>query len=115
MPSADYIDSILKRGAQGGIESLSRSERMVWLISEAEILCDMDGIDSFLDRYEEILPEVADSFARVGAIQIAENLRAIHAKLPSRPEEFLDQTNALVTDRAGYDAAAVARLISGAT
>ena len=114
MPSVDSIDLILKRGAEGGIDSLSRSERKVWLISEAEVLCDMEGIDSFLDRYESLLPETADAFAEAGATQIADSLRAIHAQLPSRLDELLDRASALVTARTGYDYDSVARLVSNA-
>jgi hypothetical protein len=80
MHSAVSIESVLKRGAESGIDSLSDPERKVWLISEAEVLCDMEGIDSFLDRYQSFLPEAADAFAETGATQIADSLRAIHAQ-----------------------------------
>jgi hypothetical protein len=112
MPLADFIESILKRGAESGIDSLSVSERKVWLISEAEVLCDMEGIDSFLDRYESLLPEAADAFAEAGATQIADSLRAIHTHLPSRSDELLARANALVTARAGYDYDSFARLVA---
>lgn len=116
MSSSDYIIvSVLKRGAEGGIDSLCRSERKVWLISEAEVLCDMEGIDSFLDLYENLLPEAADAFAEAGASQIAESLQAINAQLPNRSDDLLDHANALVTARAGYDYDSVARLITNAT
>lgn len=112
MPSPDIIESILKRGAKEGIQTLSPSERKVWLISEAEVLCDMEGIDSFLNRYSALLLETADAFAEVGAIHIAESLRAIHNRLPARPDELLDRANALVTARTGYNYGAVLRLVS---
>lgn len=114
MPSADSIESVLKRGAESGIDTLSASERKVWLISEAEVLCDMEGIDSFLDRYESLLPEAADAFADAGATQIADSLRAIHAHLPNRSDELLGRANALVTARTGYDYDSVARLVTAA-
>jgi hypothetical protein len=112
MPSADSIESVLKRGAENGIDSLTASERKVWLISEAEVLCDMEGFDSFLDRYESLLPEAADAFAAAGATQIADSLRAIYAQLPARSDELLDRANALVTARTGYDYDAVSRLVA---
>ena len=111
MPSTDSIELVLKRGAESGIDSLSASERKVWLISEAEVLSDMEGIDSFLDRYASLLPEAADAFTAVGATQIADSLRAIHAQLPARSDELLDRANALVTTRTGYDYDSVSRLV----
>jgi hypothetical protein len=112
MSTVDTIKSILKRGAEGGVEALAPAERKVWLISEAEVLSDMEGIDSFLDRYHTFLPETAAAFADVGAAEIAETLRAIHAELPGRREVLLEHANALVTARAGYDYDAIARLVT---
>jgi hypothetical protein len=112
MPSTDSIESVLKRGSEDGIQSLAPSERKVWLISEAEVLCDMEGIDSFLDRYETLLPEAANAFAGAGATQIAESLRAIHSQWPTRSDELLDRANTLVTTRTGYDHDSVSRLLS---
>jgi hypothetical protein len=112
MSSADSIDSILKRGAEDGVDALASVERKVWLISEAEVLCDIEGIDSFLDRYADLLPEAAAAFAEVGACEISESLRAIHAESPARRGELLDRANALVTARTGYEYDSVARLIA---
>jgi len=112
MPPSEIIDSILKRGAEGGLDCLSRSERKVFLISGAEVLCDMEGIDSFLNRYSDSISEAADAFAEAGGAEIAESLRAINTRLPARPDELLDPTNVLVTARAGYDYDSVLRLLS---
>jgi hypothetical protein len=113
MASAEVILSILKRGAQWGPESLTPAERKVWLISEAEVFCDMEGIPSFLDQYSDSLPEVAEAFAEAGAIQIADSLREIHARLPERPSDLLANVNTLVTARSGYDRCSVLRLVCG--
>jgi hypothetical protein len=112
MSSAPTINSILKRGAENGVDALAPAERKVWLISEAEVLCDMEGIVSFLDHYGTLLPEVAVAFADAGATQIAETLRAIHAELPARRDELLGRADALITARAGYDYDSVTRLIT---
>ncbi len=109
---AETISSILDRGARGGLGSLRGAERKVWLISEAEALCDLEGIDSFLDRYGDSLLEAADGFAEAGATRIAGILRAIHSHLPARPAALLDLANDLVTERAGYDEDSVLRLLS---
>jgi hypothetical protein len=113
MHSPEIIESILKRGTEGGLQCLAPLERKVWLVSEAEVLCDMEGIGAFLDRYAESLSETADASAEAGASQIAGSLRAINARLPARPDELLDETEALVTARAGYDYDAVLRIVSG--
>lgn len=111
MASEDTIDSILKRGAACGLDSLAPVERKVFLISEAEVLCDMEGIDSFLDRYADSVLEAADGFAAAGATQIAESLRAIHAQLPARSDELLNRANSLITTRTGCDYDSIARFV----
>jgi len=109
----ERIESIIERGSEGGLESLaSPVERWIFLISEAEVLCDMEGIDAFLNTYSAALPEAADSFAAAGAADIAESLRAIHTRLPDRPDDLLDRASDLVSARTGYDDSSVARLLS---
>ena len=49
MSSAETVESILQGGAERGFQNLTPTERNVWLISEAEVLCDMEGIDAFSD------------------------------------------------------------------
>lgn len=112
MPSTKVIELILNRGAERGLDSLTPVERKVFLISEAEVFCDMEGIDSFLDRYSASVSEAADAFAAAGAEQIAESFRAICTRLPARPDELLDRANALVTARTGYDYGSILRLVS---
>lgn len=112
MPSVKTIELIFKRVLEHGVKALTPAERKVWLILEAEVLCDMEGIDSFLDSYSGSLLEVADAFAEVGASQIAESLRSIHAHLPIRSDELLNLANSLVTARTGYDYDSILRLAS---
>ena len=112
MPADEIIDSALKRGASEGLSALSAVERKVWLISEAEVHCDMDGIDSFLDDYSSVLPEAADAFEAVGATEIAQSLRSVHAVLPERPDAVLNHADNLITSRTGYDYDAIARFVS---
>lgn len=82
--------------------ALEPNQRLVFLISEAEVLCDMEGIDSFLDRYAaEWLGESADAFAAVGATEIAAGLRAIART--GADALVVGQTNTLIAQRVGYD------------
>lgn len=76
MQKPGLVDRILERGAEGGLESLRGKERLVWLLSECEVICDLEGMDSFLAHYGEHLDEVALAFERAGAPAIAEALRA---------------------------------------
>lgn len=100
----EILEAIFDKGETKGIEALHKPERALFLISEAEILCDMEGIDSFLDRYpkDEIF-ECAQAFQAIGALHIGKLLKSIVDVLPERPDELLDQTNQVISDRLGYD------------
>jgi hypothetical protein len=112
MTPAETIEHAISSGAQNGIATLSSTERAVWLISEAETLCDMEGIDSFLSRYSgDLLLEAATAFHRVGAVQIGQALRAIHAASPP-PDELLTQAETLICGRVGYDYDAILKYVS---
>jgi hypothetical protein len=102
----------------GVVAALDADQRLVWLISQAEIHCDTDGIDTFLDFYSpRWAQEAAAAFAEVGADEIAAALRAIAGGEQS--DQVLDRANELITDRAGYDyesiRAAVARRLARRT
>jgi hypothetical protein len=112
MPADEIIDSALKRGSKEGLAALSAVERKVWLISEAEVSCDKDGIDSFLDHYAAVLPEAADAFDGIGAAEIAQSLRSIHATSSPCPNDLLNRAERLITSRTGYDYDAIARFVS---
>lgn len=73
-----FINTAIDAGAGDGIEALDHDQRLVYLISEAEVYCDMNGIPSFLDRYfPQWMEETAAAFSEVGAADIAAGLRAI--------------------------------------
>src|SRR3954468_21349521 len=74
MSGAEFIHSALKTGGERGLSGLSGAARKVWLISEAEVLSEMEGIGAFLDADAKSLPEAADAFASIGAREIAECL-----------------------------------------
>ena len=81
------------------------------LISEAEVRCDKDGIDFFLDCYRpNWIQETARAFAAVGAAEIAAALGAITLDtLPDDP--LLDRANKLITSRSGYDYDAIRKVV----
>ena len=100
---AAFIDTAIEVGSRDGIGALDADQRLVYLISEAEVLCDIDGIDNFLDLYfPQWKEETAAAFAEVGAPEIAIGLRAITAQT-MRDDPLLDRVNGLITGRVGYD------------
>jgi hypothetical protein len=98
-----FIDDAIKQGSRLGLRSLAGVARQVYLISEAEVLCDMEGIDSFVDAYGGAgVAELAEAYAFIGAWKISSVLREISGAMPGAREEALDLANALICDRAGY-------------
>ena len=98
-----FIDDAIECGSRSGLQSLAGIARQVYLISEAEVLCDMEGIDSFLDKYGGAgVAELAGAYDRIGADAISSVLREISAAMPSPPDAALDLANNLIADRAGY-------------
>lgn len=101
-PSA-FIDLAIERGEANGLRSLDPVEAVVFAISEAEVYCDMDGIDALLRRYgAENFGLFASSFLAVGAGVIAEALHAIAASNSPAPEQLLAAASDLITSRCGY-------------
>ena len=50
--SADaFITEAIERGERDGADSLDETARAVFLLSELEVSCDKDGIDTFLNGY----------------------------------------------------------------
>jgi hypothetical protein len=104
----EFINTAIAVGSRAsregrGIGTLDADQRLVYLIAEAEALCDMEGVDAFLNYYfPQWMEETAAAFAEVGAAEIAIALRAINADTP-RDDTLLDRANRLITDRVGYD------------
>ena len=119
MRSADpdaFIDAALEAGSRAlrdgrGLGALDADQRLVYLISQAEVLCDMEGIDAFLDLYfPQWMEETAAAFAEVGATEIAVALRAIDADT-TRDDPILYRANNLITSRTGYDYEAIRQAV----
>jgi hypothetical protein len=98
-----FIGTAIEVGSRDGIGALDADQRLVFLISEAEVLCDMEGIDAFLDRYfPQWMEETAAAFAELAAAEIAVGLRGIAAD-KVRNDSVLGRVNELIASRAGYD------------
>jgi hypothetical protein len=99
----EFITTAIARGAKEGFRALSEKQRVIFLVSEAEVLCAMEGIDTLLDWIErEELCGVSDAFAAIGAGEIATCLARIEQALPARDDAELMHANRLITSCAGY-------------
>ena len=107
-----YINTAISRGVKLGLDKLSATERIIFLISKLEVSCDIDGIDSFLDRYPHTrVVECVHGLEAIGASELAGALSAVAEALPQRPDALLNEANDLATSRTGYDYDAIARWV----
>lgn len=99
-----FIEQALAEGRANGLAMLSKSSALVFVISEAEVCCDMDGIDTFIDSYGTPgLVRLASAYGAVGAGALASACRAVADAMPNPDEALLERLNSLVQERAGYD------------
>lgn len=104
----DVIDAAIAAGQRDGIDSLDELGRWIYFISEAEVLCDKDGVDSFIDRYGPSgLFELSIAYRHLGAEALADAAREVARTLPAASEDALDRLNELVRDRRAYDHEAI--------
>lgn len=111
MSPDEFINHAIDLGSRNGIASLDPDQRMVFLISEAEVDCDMNGIGTFLDRYFPVWQsDTAAAFEAIGAVDIAVGLRAINSET-HRDDPLLAKLNELITSRADYDYKTIRRVV----
>ena len=112
MTSDDFISDAINLGQSHGVASLDPTQRMVFLIAEAEADCDMNGIDTFLSRYgPDWISETAAAFDAVGATEIAAEMRAAPLDSLFTGDTRLDRLNELITGRSGYNYEAIQRVV----
>lgn len=108
MTPDEFINDSIERGALNGLANLNKDRSRIFLISEAEVYCDMEGIDSFIDKYgTDGVLQCAEAFRTIGALEIADGMSSICSSSPDAPEALLSMVNSLITDRAGYDYEAI--------
>ena len=111
MTPDEFINDSIERGALDGLADLNRDRSWIFLISEAEAYCDMEGIDSFIDKYGAAgVLQCAEAFRIIGASDIADGLISVSGSLPDVSEILLSDVNSLITERAGYDYEAIRRV-----
>jgi hypothetical protein len=107
-----FIRSAIDRGALEGLESLGSLERTVFLISEAEVHCDKDGIDALVHQYGcARMPAFAEAFLAVGATSIARRFAELAANCLD--ESLLSSLNELITSREGYSFESIKAHVAG--
>lgn len=107
-----FIEEAIAAGQRDGIASLDADQRLVYLITEAECLCDMEGIDSFLHSYAPTwISEAAYAFEVVGAAVIGAELRAVPLNSPVG-DPRLDRLNKLITGRVGYNYETICKIVA---
>ena len=98
-----YINDALKRGNYLPLDHLGPKEKIIFLISEAELCCDMDGIDSLFEKYNESFYEdFRKSFSSIGASQIGQLFDDLKSANHEARETILEELNNLITSRHGY-------------
>jgi hypothetical protein len=109
----DFIRDVIEKGQRSGVDELDPIQRAVYLVSELEVRCDMDGIDSFLDRYPvSDLRTSAELLRAAGAAALADGLVQIADSLPHPDDALLTRVTDLVSGRAGYDYDSIARAVA---
>lgn len=104
MTPAEFIACAIDRGARSGLAATSGLERIVFLISEAEVLCDMEGICWFIDYIEpDVVREMSSAFKTIGATEIASGLLSIALEGDAVSDDILRRTGDLICERSGYD------------
>jgi hypothetical protein len=112
MTSDDFIKDAIDRGQRNGLKSLDQTQRLVYLIAEAEADCVINGIDTFLDRYApDWIAETANAFLAVGASEIADELRKAPVDALFSGDPRLNRLNDLICDHVGYDYDAIKRIV----
>jgi hypothetical protein len=103
MNPSDWIKAAIRCGELRGVGLLSPPERVVYLISEAEVYCDKDGIDSLIHRYgADFMRHFSNAFLEVGASETSSALIAIADAAQPIQEDILERANRLITERRGY-------------
>ena len=101
MNSDSFIEQAIRAGDELGLTELSPIQQVVYAISEAEVWCDMEGIDTLIDKYgANSLILFAHAYSAIGAGKIAKKLNALHEQPAS--ESLRYRANRLITERSGY-------------
>lgn len=98
-----FIADAIDRGAKHGLSSLAPLAQVVFAVTEAEVYCDMEGIDSLFEKYGYSSSALfADAFRAIGASKVGAAFFDVAQSDPPISELLLDELNDLVRERCGY-------------
>lgn len=102
------INKIIDKGESFGLDGMIAYERIIYLISEAEVYCDMEGIDSFVDHYKEDgIKELIEGYRKIGANELSETFSNLINAEAHEKGEILDELNEMITSRKGYNSGSI--------
>ena len=110
MDIESYIQNAIEIAASKGLESLDPCQKSIFYISEAEVTCNMDGIDSLIDRYgQKAMACFSTAYSQIGAHSIS----ALFAVIATGDidEETLSEINELITNREDYSYNSISKYI----
>ena len=84
MNAESIINQAIARGEEEGMMALAPVEQVVFAVAEAEVYCDMEGVDALLEKYGgDSVMMFAHAFAAIGANEIAAGFEIGRARLNS--------------------------------
>lgn len=112
MTADEVIDAAIAHGEKVGLDGLTGLERSLFLISEVEAECAINGIESFAERRGRAgLLEAAHAFRLIGADELADALVAC-AERPDDSFGQFERVNTCVNDHVGWDYDAIRRMVA---
>ena len=113
MTPDEFINRAIDQGEQVGLDQLGGLERLVFLVSEVEVLCAMEGIDSFAEqRGADGLREASAAFRALGAGDLADALLECAQQPNAFSTPCFERANNLVNKHVGWDYEAIRRVVA---
>jgi hypothetical protein len=112
MTPDSFISQAIEQGSELGLGSLEPVARTVFAISEAEVTCDINGIDGLFDRYGlASAATFSAAYRAIGAVEIGAAFELATLVTDPPPEELLARLNGMITERRGYSYQDIVRYV----
>lgn len=103
MTPESFISQAIEQGFELGLDSLEPVARTVFAISEAEVTCDINGIDGLFDRHGlASAATFSAAYRAIGAVEIGAAFELAILVGDPPPEELLARLNGMISERRGY-------------
>jgi hypothetical protein len=113
---SDHIESFINEAIEGQSDLLLENtpKSHIWVISQLECDCDINGIDAFIARYGKAgLILARDAHAAIRSESISRTLDLLINDTDN--EEFLVLCNDQITDRTGYSYESIYKYVDECT